>query len=223
MHAGEFDELAVGELERAHIERVRFAVLGEFRSDHAIAAAAIIGSVIVDALERRAQRTHGRRHILAHPPRDRLGEFAAHDRGRRHRHAGLVGEHDGFEPDHVLGATASRAGHSRQRRRNRQLRGQPQEARRWRRRFVDSRRWRFGRRRGPWWWQRNCLRRREVRGHNEHREYATKSHVTDTRTNRNLTAMPPRPLPMANGAPEVYQFHAGERQNRRQSAGLGSP
>ena len=106
--AGQLDELAVGELERAHVERIRLAMLGELRADHPVAPAAIVGRVVVDALELRAERTNGRRHVLAHPARDGLRETAAHDGGRRHGDPRLVGENDGLEPHHVLGAARLR-------------------------------------------------------------------------------------------------------------------
>src|SRR5262249_20165625 len=74
---GQLDDAAAGELDRAYVERVGFAVLGEFRTDDAVAAAAIIGCVVVDALERSPESAHRRRQVLAHPLHDGLGETAA--------------------------------------------------------------------------------------------------------------------------------------------------
>ncbi len=89
---GQLHQLAVGEPERAHVERIALAVLGELGADDPVAPAAIVGRIIVEALERRAERAHRRRHILAHPMHDRLGEAAAQRRRRRHGDAGLVGQ-----------------------------------------------------------------------------------------------------------------------------------
>ena len=89
---GQPHHLAVGEPERTHVERIALAVLGKLGAEDPIATAAIIGRVIVEALERRAELAHRRRHVLAHPLRDDLRKGAAQDRGRRHGDAGPVGQ-----------------------------------------------------------------------------------------------------------------------------------
>ena len=105
---GEFHELAVGEPHAAHVERVGKAVLAGARAGDIVAAAAIVGRVIVDRAHRRTGLGEGGRHLLAHPMRDRFRHRAAHDRGRRHGDAGVVGQQDALEPDHVGRPAAAR-------------------------------------------------------------------------------------------------------------------
>src|SRR5262249_59058513 len=73
---GQLDDATAGELDRAYVERIGFAVLGEFCADDAVAAAAIIGCVVVDALERSPESAHRRPQLLPHPLHDSLGETA---------------------------------------------------------------------------------------------------------------------------------------------------
>ena len=62
LRIGQPHQGAVGKLHRADVDRVGLAVLGELCADDPIAAAAIIGGVVVEAPERRAEgRTAGPR------------------------------------------------------------------------------------------------------------------------------------------------------------------
>src|SRR5262249_2774605 len=82
---GQLDDCTVGELERADVERVGLAMLGEPRSDDPVAAAAIKGGIVVDAFERSPQRAHRRHHPPPHPITEALAKPAGAERGARHR------------------------------------------------------------------------------------------------------------------------------------------
>ena len=115
--------LAVGERQRADVERIALAVLADQRADDAVAAAAFIGGEIRHAAERRAERRGDRRHVVAQPVRDRLGGRAAQGRGRRDGDAAVVARRHGGEPHRVVDAAAVRADHRRQRSRPPRCRG----------------------------------------------------------------------------------------------------
>ena len=89
-HVGRLVVLAVGQRQRADVERIALAVLADQRADDAVAAAAFVGREIRHAAERRAERRGDRRHVVAQPVRDRLGGRAAQGRGRRDRDAPVV-------------------------------------------------------------------------------------------------------------------------------------
>ena len=115
------DNRAAGELERADVECVGLAVLGEPRSDDPVAASAIIGGIVVDAFERSPQRAHHGHHVLAHPMHNGLGKTSADERGRRHRHLRPVGEPHRLEPHHVVHDALAGSGQCRQRGSDRQF------------------------------------------------------------------------------------------------------
>jgi hypothetical protein len=58
---GQLHHRAVCELERADIDGVGLAMLGKFRADDAIAAAALIRVEVIDALECASEGAHGGR------------------------------------------------------------------------------------------------------------------------------------------------------------------
>jgi hypothetical protein len=122
---GQLHHRAVCELERADIDGVGLAMLGKFRADDAIAAAALIRVEVIDALECASEGAHGGRQVLAHPLHDHLGKRAANDRRRRHPHARLVGEPHRLEPHRILHAALAGPGQRRQRGRNGQFGREP--------------------------------------------------------------------------------------------------
>ena len=127
IHIGQSDRLAVGELERAHVERVGAAVLAQRGGAHAIAAAAFIGIEIVEPAQRRAERRQRRGDVVADPTGDLFGHRAAQDRRRVDHDPGLVGKRDRLQLHGVGGAAVARPDQHRQRLERREF-GKPQLA-----------------------------------------------------------------------------------------------
>ena len=136
LRVGQPEESAVGKLNRADVERIGLAVLGELCAGDPVAATAVIGGVVIEALERPAESTHGRSHVLAHPLHDGLGKRAADDRGRRQRDPRFVPQPHRFEPHSVGYPAFAASDHRGQRRRDRQFGREPQPAGRRRRRLL---------------------------------------------------------------------------------------
>src|SRR6266702_5233565 len=101
MWIGQFNDPAVGELQRMDVERIGLAMLAELRADNIVAPAAIVGGIVVDTAQRRAERLHGRGDVIAHPVYDRLGHVAAQHRRRRDRDAAAVPQYDGLKAHHI--------------------------------------------------------------------------------------------------------------------------
>jgi len=113
---GQPNQLAVGEPDGADVKRVGLAVLGQNGSCDAVAPTAVVGSVIVDALDGRLEKARCRRKILAHPVDNGLRKLAAHDGGRGDRNTAAVREQHGFQTDRVLRAACAGAFDGRHRR-----------------------------------------------------------------------------------------------------------
>ena len=160
-------QLAVGEPERAHVEGVALAVLGEPGADDPIAPAAIVGGIVVDAAQRRRRADA--------PPAPGPGAPTARSASAKVQCtiAGgdsvtrvAIRQHHRLEPHRVVDAAFAGPDQRRHRRRNRQIGGEPQPAGGRGRRLLDvghvrGLRGRSLRRPRPW--QRHGLRgRRDV-------------------------------------------------------------
>src|SRR3954453_14934418 len=102
LRIGQPHDGAVGKLYRSDVDSVCLAVFGELCADDPIAAAAVIGGVVVEAPERRAEVTHRGGQVLPYPLHDGLGKRAANDSGRRQRHPRFVPQEHRFEPHAVF-------------------------------------------------------------------------------------------------------------------------
>ena len=107
------------------------------RGVHVVAAAAVVGSEIVEPAQRR-QVFQRRRDVLAHPIGDRLRHRAAQYRRRRHRDFAPIGQDDRVHLHGIVGAAIARPDQDGQRLEFRDLRQAHLAGRRLRRRRVRA-------------------------------------------------------------------------------------
>ena len=84
------------------VERIGLAVLAELRADNVVAPAAIIGGIVLDAAQWRAEFLNSLCDVIAHPAYDRFRHFAAQRRRRPDCDAAAIPQYDGLKPHHIL-------------------------------------------------------------------------------------------------------------------------
>jgi len=67
---GQFNSLPVDEPKRMNVERISLPMLAELRADNIVAPAAMVGGIVVDTAQWRAERLPGRGDVIAHPVHD---------------------------------------------------------------------------------------------------------------------------------------------------------
>jgi fatty-acyl-CoA synthase len=107
---GQVDDLAVGELERPHVERVGNAVFAELGPLQAVAAAAIVGGGRDNGAQRRSSDVRQRDQVIADPTDDLLGHAALQISGWLQGYRATGPGHDRFKPNGVVGAAPVRSG-----------------------------------------------------------------------------------------------------------------
>ncbi len=96
---------SIPEPDRTDVESIRPAMLTQFCTNNVVATTAMVGSIVVQAAQRRSERLDGGRHILAHPVHNRLRHFATKRRRRRKRDAAAILQYNSFKPNRVAHGT----------------------------------------------------------------------------------------------------------------------